>query len=281
MDQNQTLPGFVVIGAMRAGTTTLYELFRASGLISVPSMKETDFFITEANYARGTSWLRSQFSDLSKPSCDFSPNYSRRQNFPLCAERIKDTLPDVKLIYVVRDPVERAVSQYRHMCAMGFDMPKPNDLEGHKEGDEIIQTSRYAYQLDAYLEHFSLGDILIVDFQDLVSNQVETLQVLLRRMGLTSTGLELDDVQANSSDDLERLPSFWGKLRRTKLGDSIRATLPRSFINTAKTIAAKLSPDRPVEPFEPAAREHIRLAVSQDAQRFREMTGLAFSDWSV
>jgi len=70
------LPDFVVIGTMRAGTTSLYEWLRATGRVSVPDMKETDFFLTHDNYSRGQGWLRARYDDLDKPVGDISPNYT-------------------------------------------------------------------------------------------------------------------------------------------------------------------------------------------------------------
>jgi len=271
----------VVIGAMRAGTTTLYELFRASGLVSVPRMKETDFFILEENYQRGQQWLAGQFDDLSKPCCDFSPNYAKRDTFPNCAMRIRETNPDAHLIFIARDPVKRAISQFNHMHAMGFDMPCSRDLPDHQEGVSIVQASEYARQIEAYLDYFPMEQIHVVDFDDLIHEQEHTLRRVLTDVGVCVEKMKLEEVNTNSSEQLNKMPAIWGKFRRTKAGDWVRSVMPRGYINRAKKIASAFGTQRAVEPFDPKTEAFLKSKLKGDAARFRQLTGQSFDNWTV
>ena len=63
LGDTRVAPDFIVIGAMRAGTTSIYEWLRSSGRVSLPDMKETDFFLTEENWSKGNDWLKARYSD--------------------------------------------------------------------------------------------------------------------------------------------------------------------------------------------------------------------------
>ncbi len=276
------VPDFVVIGAMRAGTTTLYELMRKSGAVSVPRMKETDYFMLSRTYSRGISWFLAQFDDLSKPICDISPNYARNIDFPSPPDFIHRTNPEAKLIYCVRDPIERAKSQYRHMYAAGIDMPMPGGLSAHKEGPVVVDASLYATQTRAYLNYFPIEQFYFVDLKELVKDQAATLKNLYDKLGVeTVPETVFEQVIANTSNDVAGMPKFWGQLRRSPIGEQLRAITPRSLLRPAKFMVAKLSPQQDIPELNQDDIDYIRRSVEADAAEFRKLTGLAFEHWSV
>lgn len=111
------LPSFIVVGAQKAGTTTLHEWLASHPQISLPSLKETHFFRDSQCYERGLAWYLRQFSgDGIRGEVD--PEYLF---FPEAAERIKATLKSPKLIFVFRDPVERAFSHYQMSVRRGYE----------------------------------------------------------------------------------------------------------------------------------------------------------------
>lgn len=281
MSSTYPAPNFVVIGAMRAGTTTLYELMRQSGAVSVPRTKETDFFMFARNHERGLKWFAAQFDDLSHPICDFSSNYSRRGTFPEPARRIHQTNPNAKIIYIVRDPVKRAISQFRHMVASGFDMPDADGLVTHREGQVILDASSYAHQLDAYTPYWSIDDIIILDFDKLIRDQFGTLVQLYDRLGIPHDTRSLERISANGSSELQRMPAFWGRLRRSDLGERMRQIVPRELLNRTKRLVASLTPEQELAPFSSAAEQFVRAGIADDVARFRKMTGLSFDHWSI
>src|SRR5215216_7751234 len=120
------LPDFLVLGAQKAGTTALYAYLRRHPQIAGPSWKEVSFF--DRHYARGESWYRGNFP--SRPATwlarrragaepivgEASPGYLFHPHAP---QRVATLLPNVRLIALLRDPVDRALSHYHHELALG------------------------------------------------------------------------------------------------------------------------------------------------------------------
>lgn len=124
----RALPDFLIVGAQKGGTTSLYLYLNEHPNIGGAVIKEINFF--DKNYHRGLSWYRAQFPtplrklyirDIRKQNYiigEASPNYFIHPHTP---GRIAKILPDVKLIALLRNPVERAYSQYRHNVARGYE----------------------------------------------------------------------------------------------------------------------------------------------------------------
>ncbi|MEX2132610.1 MAG: sulfotransferase domain-containing protein, partial [Acidimicrobiia bacterium] len=110
------LPTFLIAGAMRCGTTSLNAYLREHDEITVGQPKEVHFF--DQNYERGIDWYLQHFpgSDTAKAIGEATPAYLY---FPEVAERIATTLPDVKILLLLRDPVDRAHSHYWHNRSVG------------------------------------------------------------------------------------------------------------------------------------------------------------------
>lgn len=113
------LPTFIVIGAMKCGTTSLYYALDAHPEIEMSDRKETDFFIRARNYRRGTDWYEDRFPASGQARGECSPNYTKAHLFPRVARRMHDLVPDVHLVYMVRDPIDRIVSHYVGNRAVG------------------------------------------------------------------------------------------------------------------------------------------------------------------
>ena len=105
------LPTYIIAGAMRCGTTALNSYLREHPDIAVSSSKEVHFF--DANWDKGIEWYRGQFpgSDDAIAVGEATPNYMFR---PRALDRLKATLPDVKLVLMLRNPADRAYSHYWH-----------------------------------------------------------------------------------------------------------------------------------------------------------------------
>jgi len=110
----------VIIGAQKAGTTSLWRYLIDHPRVVAPALKELHFF--DIRYARGLRWYRAQFplrSSVARRNLvtfEASPYYLAH---PLVPGRMQETLPDVKLVALLRDPVARAWSHYRHNAARG------------------------------------------------------------------------------------------------------------------------------------------------------------------
>ncbi|MBW1859762.1 MAG: sulfotransferase domain-containing protein, partial [Deltaproteobacteria bacterium] len=107
------------IGALKCGTTSLHYYLGLHPEISMSREKELYFFVKECNWNKGIDWYRSNFSGESKIHGESTPIYTAYPVYVGVAERMHGVVPGTKLIYVVRDPIDRLVSHYVHACEMG------------------------------------------------------------------------------------------------------------------------------------------------------------------
>jgi len=276
-----SIPDFVVIGAMRAGTTTLHELLKNTGSVSLSNMKEIDYFMTEDRYARGPEWFRNRFKSFDRPVGDISPNYAKRDVFPGVADRIYATNPAAKLIYIVRDPVERAISQYR-VARLTHDTLEPNEsFLDHGQGRHIVRTSQYAYQLEPYLEHWPLDDILVVDFDDLRERPTTVLNQIFALIGIAPLNEVIEPTHSNATTEVGRLPEWWLNLRNTKIGETIRTATPRPLAARLKNTLTANRQTQAIDVPDEGFSDLLASAVLQDIEAFRTLTGRRFAHWSV
>lgn len=176
---NEALPAFVGIGALKAGTTYLDALLRTHPGITMPhTMKEVQFF-TE-HHARGPGWYAEQFrGDEGRLRGEISPQYLAGEE---CPERMARMLPDAKLILIVRDPAERAYSQYKHWVQeTGYQKDFDTFLEEHPSG---IDRGRYWTHLQRYLRHYSPDRVHVIVFEELVADPAAQLRELHAFLGV-------------------------------------------------------------------------------------------------
>src|SRR5437879_4812348 len=148
---------------MKAGTTSLYHYLRPHPEVFMPKTKELDFFVEEMNWSRGWTWYREQFEAApahTKARGEASTAYAKAPRFRGVPVRIAATLPDVRLVYVIRNPIERIRSHYQHRVATGAEV---RPLEAAVlENPIYVDYSRYAFQIEQFLEHFPREQLLVV-----------------------------------------------------------------------------------------------------------------------
>jgi len=140
------------------------------------SPKELKFFVAERNWTKGLEWYESRFAQSGDAVAigEASPIYSMAHAFAGVPERIASLIPDAKLIYVMRHPIERMKSHYLHRVAHGSERrPVERAL---RESTGYLNTSRYAYQLEQYLEWFPREQIMLIRSEELRDRRLHTLQ---------------------------------------------------------------------------------------------------------
>lgn len=178
------LPTFLIIGAMRCGTSSLHRYMREHPQIHMAPRKELNFFSLEENWARGRSWYAEQFAGAGGAIAvgEATPKYTWFPMVPGVPERIAATVPAVKLIYLVRDPVERMRSEYAYRYARAWE---------HRPIREALLTdldythrSSYAMQIAQYLEYFDRSRVLLLLAEDLRDRRAETVRRTLEFLGV-------------------------------------------------------------------------------------------------
>ncbi len=211
-----TKPNFIIIGAAKSGTTTLYKYLQRHSQIYLTKPKEPDFFSLDKNYAQGTEWYESLFIQaLSHQFCgEASTTYSRLHRYPQTVERMSQMLPNVKLIYLMRHPVDRAYSFYvyrfkRSQQNASF-LSERGDLitaktfeEAISENREFVESSYYLEQINRYLKFYQRSSLLCLLMEDLIKQPEATLKNILDFIGVDSNIDIFQDnkIVANQGED--------------------------------------------------------------------------------
>lgn len=180
-------PNFLCVGAAKSGTTTLAEILRQNPNIYLPEYKEVHFFDNNEHYKNGLKWYYKEFEKASKKHKligEMTPSYLYMDYVP---QRIAESLPDIKIIIILRNPVDRAYSQFKMNLRREFE----NQTFLNALDDESIRINKdyknkilysyidrgyYSKQITNYLKYFNKDQIFICLFEDFMKNQVETLK---------------------------------------------------------------------------------------------------------
>lgn len=206
------LPDFVVVGAQRSGTTSLYRMLSEHPAVVRPTAsKGIGYF--DVNYERGPRWYRGHFpfaltaalrSHPHKPRVFESSGYYSYH--PFAAERLARDIPGVKLLMMVRDPVERAYSAHRHELMRGFETEEfvralelePARIEGelekmavqpgydsyHLRHHSYLGRSRYAQQIKRIRRAVGGENLYVLDADAFFADPHSEFAALQRWLGL-------------------------------------------------------------------------------------------------
>jgi hypothetical protein len=164
-------PDFFIIGAMKAGSTSLWHMLRTHPDLYLCNPKEPQFFSHRKGWSKGVSWYSSLFADApSGALCgEASTCYSRYPHYGDVTARIAKANSRARFIYILRDPVSRCYSHYLHDCqerAMGG-KPILSFRESWRQNAEYLDASRYIEQIDQYLRCFDRGQFFLCTIDEL------------------------------------------------------------------------------------------------------------------
>jgi hypothetical protein len=161
------LPNLIIIGAQKCATTSLHYYLSIHPQICMSREKELNFFIFERNWHKEIKWYKSNFVKKAKISGESSPGYTSYPFFDGVPERMYSVVPKAKLIYIVRDPIDRIISHYIHQYSAGLENRKLSDALKGFDNNRYVCRSKYYTQLEQYLKYFERSRILIITQEDL------------------------------------------------------------------------------------------------------------------
>ena len=285
------LPNFFIIGAAKTGTTSLHYYLDQHPEIQMSATKEPNFFSGPANgipYPMGRVESLTEYETLfdhttpvrGEASVGYT-NHPRRQGVP---ERIKVLIPDAKFIYLVRDPVARAVSQYQHRVALEGERRPVDEALGDLSDpySPYLGPSLYMSQLDLYLRHFAPDSLLIIDQTELLGDRRATLREIFSFLGVDDAidSSRFDD-ELNTGVEHRLYPARYARLFGP-VSSPLVNWVPRSVRQSARRSVERLL-WRPVEKvvLGDVLRERLEQLYSGEVQRLRAFTGKSFATWSV
>jgi len=272
------LPNLLIIGAAKCGTTSLHEYLRVHPEISMSARKELKFFTQEEWHER-VAWYRAQFPETAPVRGESSPGYTMFPFLPSVAERVYRLIPAAKLIYVVRDPVERTVANYVEFFALRFeDRPIEAALADVDDpANPHICPSRYATQLEQFLEYFDPGQILVLDREDLLHRRDTTLMEIFTFLGVDPGFVSPEFRQLHNARTVK---VRYGPLGSWLVRRGILTRSSRSFPRGPLVAPFRQLLSRPVETTLSASTRQLLVEVlGPEVDRLRELTGKDFSAW--
>ncbi|MEM9989076.1 MAG: sulfotransferase [Pseudomonadota bacterium] len=216
-----------IIGAMKSGTTTLFDYLNHHPDIVGVFPKEPAFFADDDVYAKGGDWYHSLFQgeDIQdKIYLDGSTDYTKYPHFPEAAKRISALEGEVKLIYIMRHPLRRIESHARHVQKARSELsriPSPRKDHGldHGVSDVSLDISRYALQIDQYRSFFDQGRLFLTTLEQLSSDPAGTSRDILTFLGLDPSlgpSIVKEQNKAATHRYTKEMSPLWRAVRQNK-----------------------------------------------------------------
>jgi len=181
-------PSFAIIGASKSATTSLYDYITQHPEVQAAQFKEINYY--SLNYHKGLKWYLS-FFPLKKNNCITGEGSVTYLDEPAVPQRIKDTLPSMKFIVSLRNPIDRAYSEYNHVKRRGFESlsfeesftkeERQHDIK--KNIYQYFERGKYYYHLKKWFEVFTREQFFIFEYEKLQGPQ-KTLDNIFLFLGL-------------------------------------------------------------------------------------------------
>lgn len=231
------VPSFLIVGAMKCGTSTLYHTLKRHPLVLPPLRKETHYFTLGRRMGKNEAWYRAHFplrhtARRGTVTFEATPGYMFDESV---APAIAAMLPDVRLIVLVRDPVERAISHYFHEVRMGRErlpieeaMALEDDrLAAARSADGSLSETyyhasykkrgRYAEQIARLYAHIPEERVLVLGSHTLFERPTEAVATVTRFLGLPDLAIDEPPRRRNAGAN------------RVEVSDELRAGLRPHF----------------------------------------------------
>lgn len=234
-------PDFLIIGAMKCGTSTLQAQLAAQPGIFMTTPKEPNFFSDDPIYAKGLDWYGTLY-DAAAPGDlrgEASTHYTKRPTWPDTVARLQAAVPDPRLIYMIRNPVDRCVSHYIHDWSEGR---IAHDLDtAIAKLPEITAYSQYAMQITPFLDAFGPERILLTSLEAFKRDGAAELARIGAFVGMAQPAKWQDTIEAQnvSAQRIRRMP-LQGLLLDNPVAEALRRALVpkaiRARIRKARTM---------------------------------------------
>lgn len=235
-DHMHRLPNFFIIGAMKAATSSLHDQLAAIDGVFMSDPKELYFFSDDPVYSQGLDWYAEHFREAGETDIigESTTHYAKLPTYPKTIERLADAIDGPRFVYVMRHPLDRLVSQYTHMwlereVTVSFD----EAIEGAVP--ELIDYSRYSYQLEPYFDRFGADRVLPVFFDRLRSHGTAELNRVSSFIGV-DTATEWNDTIGAKNVSAERLQqsNVRNGMKKVPGYEMLRGLLPETAVEKVR-----------------------------------------------
>jgi hypothetical protein len=278
------LPRFLVIGAMKAGTTTLYQDLRATASVFVPIKELQNLTGDAATTDRG----RARYADLfaaARPdqiAGEVSTWYAMLPDWPGVAERAGSILgEDFRVIYLVRNPVDRVVSHHHHELARSLTDVSSIDA-AVRDVPRLLSYTRYHSQLTPWTEVVGTENVRVVSFEDYVADRAAGLRSILDFIGAAGSEVPANlDTIHNATDGTVVSRGATRRVIGTSLyRRTIHPWVPSHVRELGRKLFLASPPPRPLPP-SPATVALILEELAPDLELFQRLYPDVVASWNL
>lgn len=268
----------IILGAMKCGTTSLFNYLSEHPEIRPCPSKEPDFFSKDGEWEKGIDYYdalwKNQLNNHYK--LESSVSYSKRHLYPETSKRMKSSRRSFKFIYIVRDPIERIESHYTHGISDKWEIAKPTIELVDKHA---IETTKYFFQLQPYIENFGSENILILDFLSLKHKPSNLVNKIYRFLDIPSVEISKKQYSAyNKSDEKVAFSAvgFW--LVKINYRINLSGIMPTTIKRFLKNLFS--SPLKRYKLSE-TQKTYVLNKLNDDFKKFNHLIGdrLAIKEW--
>ncbi len=275
------LPDFLIIGGMKCGTTSLFFDLGLNPGIFLPDDKEPHDLVSDHVLTRAG---RKSYGRLFRGArggqiCgEASTGYSKLPDVAGVPRRARRLLGRPRVIYLVREPVARAVSHHYHLLVNGEVGADVNHAA--RTCPSLVDYGRYAMQIRPWIEELGEDRVSIVRFESYVADRRRTVAELSRFLGVEprTEAIQVDRIRNVAGDRRVRGGAAWRFSRRGLYRRWLRPWLPRSARDRLRRLGMPPPPPRPAPPA-PATVDYILDRVEGDAAALWELMGAAGPLW--
>lgn len=255
-------PDFIVIGAMKCGTSSLAGQLGAQDGLFMTTPKEPNYFSDDDVFAKGPAWYASLFAQAAPGDLkgEASTHYTKRPDYPQCLPRMQAALEAPRLVYMIRDPMVRLVSHYIHAWSEGW-TSDPFEVALERL-PAMVDYGRYGWQIAPYIEAYGREAVLLTSLERQKADPDGELARIAAHLGLAGPvawdhGLGAQNVSA------QRMRKF--PLHGVLIDNPVARTLRRVLVPKAlrrRIRQARQMTDRPQIPAQ--ARPGLEARFAED-----------------
>jgi hypothetical protein len=268
------LPDFIAVGPQRTATTWLH--LRLEGHVNFPEgVNEPQFF--DKHYYKGIEWYKSHFTgaDPARMTGEVTPTYFHSPEAPA---RIKQWIPECRIICSLRDPVKRLYSLYRMMRGYGMtSLPFEDALARHPE---MLESSRYAHHLKRWLDTFGRERVLVVINDDLLKDPQRYLDGVCAFLAIPPIALDPDETGTPEHETPARIPALswvvWS------VANTLRSHRMYGLIRAGRALGLRkifVGGGQDLPPIDPETASRLRLQLTPEIEALERMIGRDLSVW--
>ncbi len=290
-------PNLFIVGAMKAGTSTLHTALGSHPEIFRSPIKEPGYFAGLLPYPQPYldgkpapdpegRWYHAMFEPAYRDArvryaVESTTDYAKLPRFPGCAERIGAFNPEARIIYVMRDPVLRSISHYWHNVRT--EQEKRGLMEVVREDPEVIAFSDYARQLQPYFDNFPREQIHLMTLEAFAADWHGTLRSIFEWLGVDANHRVRETEKLNANAEIFYVPragmTWMVRLQKTRTWRAMSWRLPPKFRNVFHKLSLRLEQRDDRE--EPEAVAYLRPILAEKARTLSEWIGREFPEWTT